>query len=103
MPDVITVFLNKDDDDNVSVAIYLLWNRPGELLYYMGYMAMCRGFHSGQTTGHSREHARGLCTSGHFPSSSHKIFTVNLRHLSHLGTKLNHSAPPNVLFLSFTA
>ena len=68
----------------------------------MGYMAMCRGFHSGQTTGHSREHARGLCTSGHFPSSSHKISTVNLRHSSHLGTKLNHSAPPNVLFLSFT-
>ena len=29
--------------------------------------------HSGQTTGHSREHARDLSTSGHFPSSSHKI------------------------------
>ena len=31
------------------------------------------GLHSGQTTGHSREHARDLSTSGHFPSSSHKI------------------------------
>ena len=30
-------------------------------------------FHSGQTTGHSREHARDLSTSGQFPSSSHKI------------------------------
>ena len=30
-------------------------------------------FHSGQTTGHSREHARELSTSGQFPSSSHKI------------------------------
>ena len=29
--------------------------------------------HSGQTTGHSREHARELSTSGQFPSSSHKI------------------------------
>ena len=29
--------------------------------------------HSGQTTGHSREHARDLSTSGQFPSSSHKI------------------------------
>ena len=35
--------------------------------------------HSGQTTGHSREHARDLSTSGHFPSTSHKISTVNLR------------------------
>ena len=59
--------------------------------------------HSGQTTGHSHEHARGLRTSGHFPSSSHKISTVNLRFSSHLGTKFNHSAPPNVLFPSFTA
>ena len=31
------------------------------------------GKHSGQTTGHSREHARVLSTSGQFPSSSHKI------------------------------
>ena len=31
------------------------------------------GIHSGQTTGHSREHARDLSTSGQFPSSSHKI------------------------------
>ena len=31
------------------------------------------GLHSGQTTGHSREHARDLSTSGQFPSSSHKI------------------------------
>ena len=30
-------------------------------------------FHCGQTTGHSREHARDLSTSGQFPSSSHKI------------------------------
>ena len=30
-------------------------------------------FHSGQTTGHSREHARDLSTSGQFSSSSHKI------------------------------
>ena len=59
--------------------------------------------HSGQTTGHSRKHARDLRTSGHFPSSSHKISTVNLRHSSHLGTKFNHSAPTNVLFPSFTA
>ena len=29
--------------------------------------------HSGQTTEHSREHARELSTSGQFPSSSHKI------------------------------
>ena len=29
--------------------------------------------HSGQTTGHSREHVRELSTSGQFPSSSHKI------------------------------
>ena len=29
--------------------------------------------HSGQTTGHSCEHARDLSTSGQFPSSSHKI------------------------------
>ena len=29
--------------------------------------------HSGQTTGHSREHARDLSTSGQFPSSFHKI------------------------------
>ena len=29
--------------------------------------------HSGQTTWHSREHARDLSTSGQFPSSSHKI------------------------------
>ena len=29
--------------------------------------------HSVQTTGHSREHARDLSTSGQFPSSSHKI------------------------------
>ena len=29
--------------------------------------------HSGQTTGHSREHAQDLSTSGQFPSSSHKI------------------------------
>ena len=45
MPDVTTVFLNKDndDDDNESVVIHLLWNRPGELLCYMGYMGMCRG------------------------------------------------------------
>ena len=62
-----------------------------------------RGLHSGQTTGHSREHARDLRTSGHFPSSSHKISTVNLLHSSHLGTKFNHSAPANVLFPSFTA
>ena len=59
--------------------------------------------HSGQTTGHSREHARDLFTSGHFPSSSHKISKVNLRHSSHLGTKFNHSPPTNVLFPSFTA
>ena len=59
--------------------------------------------HSGQTTGHSRELARDLSTSGQFPSSSHKIITVNLRHSSHLGTKFNHSAPTNVLFPSFTA
>ena len=59
--------------------------------------------HSGQTTGHSREHARDLSTSGHFPSLSHKISTVNLRHSSHLGTKFNHSAPKNVLLPSFTA
>ena len=52
--------------------------------------------HSGQTTGHSREHARDLSTSSHFPSSSHKISTINLRHSSHLGTKFNHSAPTNV-------
>ena len=56
--------------------------------------------HSGQTTGHSREHARDLRSSGHSPSSSHKISTVNLRHSSHLGTKFNHSAPTNVLFPS---
>ena len=31
------------------------------------------GLHSGQTAGHSREHARDLSTSGQFPSSSHKI------------------------------
>ena len=31
------------------------------------------GIHSRQTTGHSREHARELSTSGQFPSSSHKI------------------------------
>ena len=31
------------------------------------------GIQSGQTTGHLREHARDLRTSGHFPSSSHKI------------------------------
>ena len=31
------------------------------------------GLYSGQTTGHSREHARDLSTSGQFPSSSHKI------------------------------
>ena len=31
------------------------------------------GLHSGQTTGHSRDHARELSTSGQFPSSSHKI------------------------------
>ena len=43
MPNAITVFLNKYDDDNESVVIYLLWNRPGELLGYMGYMGMCRG------------------------------------------------------------
>ena len=43
MPNVITVFLNKYDDDNESVVIYLLWTRPGELLGYMGYMGMCRG------------------------------------------------------------
>ena len=42
--------------------------------------------HSGQTTGHSREHARDLSTSGQFPSSSHKNSTVNLRHSSHLGS-----------------
>ena len=30
-------------------------------------------FHSGQTTGHSRAHARDSTTSGQFPSSSHKI------------------------------
>ena len=59
--------------------------------------------HSGQTTGHSREHARDLRTSGHFPSSSHKISTVNLPHSRHLGTKFNHSARTNVLFPSFTA
>ena len=29
--------------------------------------------HSGQTTGHSREHARDFSTSGQYPSSSHKI------------------------------
>ena len=37
---------------------------------------MCRvecRVHSGQTAGHSREHARDLSTSGQFPSSSHKI------------------------------
>ena len=33
----------------------------------------CSQLHSGQTTGHSREHARDLSTSGQFPSSSHKI------------------------------
>ena len=43
MPDRITVFLNKYDDDSESVVIYLLWNKPGELLCYMGYMGMCRG------------------------------------------------------------
>ena len=31
------------------------------------------GLHSGQTTKHSREHARDLSTSGQFSSSSHKI------------------------------
>ena len=31
------------------------------------------GVHSGQTTGHSREHARDLSTSGNFLSSFHKI------------------------------
>ena len=61
------------------------------------------GVHSGQTTGHSREHARDLSTSGHFPSSSHKISTVTLRHSSHLSAKFNHSASTNVLFPSFTA
>ena len=35
--------------------------------------------HSGQTTGHFREHARDSSPSGHFPSTSHKISTVNLR------------------------
>ena len=37
-----------------------------------------------------RAHARDLHTSGHYPSSSQKISTVNLRHSSHLGTKFNH-------------
>lgn len=59
--------------------------------------------HSGQTTRHSREHARHLRTSGHFPSSSHKISTVKLRLSSHLGTKFKHSGPTNVLFPSFPA
>ena len=52
---------------------------------YMKYLPLCdphpfgrplassSGIHSGQTTGHSREHARDLSTSGQFPSSSHKI------------------------------
>ena len=58
--------------------------------------------HSGQAT----EHARDLSTSdpsGHFPVSSHKISTVNLRHSSHLDTKSNHSASTNVLLPSFPA
>ena len=59
--------------------------------------------HSGQTTGHSREHARDLSTSGQFPSSSYKIPRSTSPHSSHLGTKFNHSAPTNVLFPSFTA
>ena len=59
--------------------------------------------HSGQTTGHSREHACDLSISGHFPSLSNKISAVNLRHSSHLTTKFNYSAPTNVFFLSFTA
>ena len=59
--------------------------------------------HSCQTTGHSLEQPRDLSTSGHFPSLSHKMSTVNLRHSSHLGTKFNHSAHTNVLFPSFTA
>ena len=65
--------------------------------------ASSEGLHSGQTTGHAREHARDLSISGHFPSLSNKISTVNLRHSSHLATKFNHSAPTNVLFPSFTA
>ena len=50
MPDRITVFLNKYDDDSESVVIYLLWNKPGELLCYMGYMGMCRGIGRGVAT-----------------------------------------------------
>ena len=51
-------------DDNNSAT-----HRYGHLL-----SLMCQPEeHSGQTTGHSREHARVLSTSGQFPSSSHKI------------------------------
>ena len=39
----------------------------------MAYDPSFVGYHSGQTTRHSREHARDLSTSGQFPSSSHKI------------------------------
>ena len=45
----------------------------------LGMSRFITDLHSGQTTGHSREHARDLPTSGQFPSSSHKISTVNLR------------------------
>ena len=60
------------------------------------------GLHSGQTTGHARDLSNSS-PFGHFPVSSHKISTVNLRHSSHLGTKSNHSASTNVPLPSFTA
>ena len=69
------------------------WSSPG---------IATSGLHSGQTTGNARDLSNSG-PSGHFPVSSHKIFTVNLRHSSHLGTKSNHSAPTNVLLPSFTA
>ena len=61
----------------------------------------CLCLHSGQTTGHSREHSRDLRTSGHFPFSCHKISTVNLRHSSHFGTKFNQVCPHKRSFPEF--
>ena len=49
------------------------WQRHAALVYRLLLWYWTSMFHSGQTTGHSREHTCDLSTSGQFPSPSHKI------------------------------
>ena len=70
------IFGLKDHRPNIHTRWWLTFSSPEAALLLVSTKNRDQPnphIHSGQTTGHSREHARDLSTSGQFPSSSHKI------------------------------